>query len=401
MIALWNSRDIETGPSNPASRPGVVCVVALFGGVAVGASLWAFDQSRGSDDKPGAAVTVPVQTAKPSAENVPVYLAGLGTVQAFNTITVKTRVDGQLQTVAFREGQRVKKGDLLAVIDPRPFQAAVDEASAKIQQDEADLANAQYLLAKDQRLGKQGITTEEVTETQQSQVNQLIAQLAQDKAAKASADVSLSFTQIRSPIDGRTGIRLIDEGNQVQTTDTNGIVIITQTQPISVISTLREDDLGAIRSALQKGVVPVTALSSDLSTKLGDGTLSVVDNIIDQSSGTIRIKSEFENEADSLWPGQFVTLKVRGSTLSNALTVPSAALQRGADGFFVYVVGPDASVSVRKVTPGPIEQDRAVITSGLSVSDVVVTEGQYRLQDGTPVAATAAPSSSVAPAKAN
>ncbi|MBW9051526.1 efflux RND transporter periplasmic adaptor subunit [Rhizobium mesosinicum] len=328
---------------------------------------------------------VPVDVATPAITDVPVYLDGLGTVQANYTVNITTRVDGELQSVMFEEGQAVKKGDLLAVIDPRPFQAAVDQAAAKIKQDEADLANAQYLLAKDQRLSQQQIVTQETLEEQQAQVASAAAQLAQDQAAKEDADVSLSYTQIRSPIDGRAGIRRIDGGNEVHTTDTTPIVTITQTQPITVVSTLREDDLDAVRAALKAGPVEVTAMSMDRSRELALGTLSLIDNIIDQASGTIRIKSTFENRDDALWPGQFVMLRVKQQTLRKAVTIPSAALERGEDGFFVYIIDAAGAAAVRKVTPGPIENGRAVIEKGLSGSEQVVTSGQYRLDVGTPV----------------
>ncbi|MBB3463050.1 efflux RND transporter periplasmic adaptor subunit [Rhizobium sp. BK377] len=328
---------------------------------------------------------VPVDVATPSITDVPVYLDGLGTVQANYTVNITTRVDGELQSVMFDEGQAVKKDDLLAIIDPRPFQAAVDQAAAKIKQDQADLANAQYLLAKDQRLSQQQIVSQETLEEQQAQVASAAAQLAQDQAAKEDADVSLSYTQIRSPIDGRTGIRRIDAGNEVHTTDTTPIVTITQTQPITVVSTLREDDLDAVRAALKAGPVEVTAMSMDRSRELASGTLSLIDNVIDQASGTIRIKSTFENKDDALWPGQFVMLRVKQQTLRKAVTIPSAALQRGENGFFVYVIDATGAAAIRKVTPGPIESGRAVIENGLAGTERVVTSGQYRLDVGTPV----------------
>ncbi|MBW9116834.1 efflux RND transporter periplasmic adaptor subunit [Rhizobium cauense] len=370
----------QKGPST-ALKIGIVSLVAIVCGMFVFTSLFT---ERSWSEEAGAG-GVPVTTSKPRTEDFPVYLDGLGTVQALYTVSVKTRVDGELQQVLFTEGQEVKKGDLLAVVDPRPYQAAVDQASAKIQQDEADLANAQYLLAKDQRLAKQGITTDEALEAQQSQVSQLTAQLAQDRAAKEAADVSLSYTNLRSPIDGRTGIRLIDAGNQVHTTDTSGIVTITQTQPISVVSTLREDDLGMLRAAMKAGAVPVVAMSDDLSTRLADGTLLLIDNEIDQSTGTVRVKSTFPNMDGALWPGQFVNIRILVKTIVHAVTVPSAALQRGPGGYFVYVVTKDGTASVRKIKAGPTADGRAVIETGLNVSEEVITQGQYRLEEGTVV----------------
>ena len=367
-------------------KPAVLAAAAILT-IASGsaAAFWlAGTEPTIAASQPGAPA-VPVDVATPSITDVPVYLDGLGTVQANYTVNITTRVDGELQSVMFDEGQAVKKGDLLAVIDPRPFQAAVDQAAAKIKQDEADLANAQYLLAKDQRLSQQQIVTQETLEEQQAHVASAAAQLAQDQAAKEDADVSLSYTQIRSPIDGRTGIRRIDAGNEVHTTDATPIVTITQTQPITVVSTLREDDLDAVRAALKAGPVEVTAMSMDRSRELASGTLSLIDNVIDQASGTIRIKSTFENKDDALWPGQFVMLRVKQQTMRKAVTIPSAALERGEDGFFVYVIDATGAAAVRKVIPGPIESGRAVIEKGLAGTERVVTSGQYRLDVGTPV----------------
>lgn len=338
---------------------------------------------------------VPVEVTSPKRENVPVFLNGLGFVQAENTVNITPQISGQLQSVSFVEGQQVRKGDLLAEIDPRPFQATVNEAAAKIAQDQANLANGQYLLEKDTKLAGQQIVTQEELEQQRAQVNALSAQLQQDQSAKESADISLTYTQIRSPIDGRTGIRQIDPGNQVSPTGAVPIVTITQTDPISVISTLRESDLEKVKSALATGPVTVTASSVDLTTELGTGEILVIDNEIDQDTGTIKIKSTFANPQGNLWPGQSVSLRILQKYLPDALTVPSAALQRGPEGYFLYVVDPDGKAQVKNVAIGPIEGHSAVIANGLAATDNVVVTGQYRLSpgatvDATPVAAIAA-----------
>jgi multidrug efflux system membrane fusion protein len=383
------NRDHDLGKKHWSSTALATLAVVAVVGIAAGA-IWLFSTEQGVATAPAPAPAIPVELAKPMIEDVPVYLDGLGTVEAFNTVNVRTRVDGELQQILFTEGQSVKKGDLLAVVDPRPFQNALDEATAKVQQDQANLANARYLLTKDQSLAKQNIVTQESLEAQQSTVAGLMAQLAQDQAAKQDADVSLSYTEIRSPIDGRTGIRQVDQGNQVHAADVNGIVTITQTQPISIISTLPEDELPAVRQAMQAGPVEVTAFTRDRSSKLATGTLSLVDNEIDQTTGTARLKSTFANEGEALWPGQFVDTRVRQKVLKNAITIPSAALQRGNNGFFVYVVGSDGTVASKTVTVGPIDAGRAVIASGLDGTEQVVTSGQYRLQPGSHAYAQAA-----------
>jgi multidrug efflux system membrane fusion protein len=338
-----------------------------------------------------APASIPVQAAVAVQADVPVYLDGLGTVQAFNTVTVKAKVDGELQKVLFAEGQTVKKGDLLAVIDPRPFQAAFDQASAKMVQDQANLDNDKIILQRDKKLTAQEFTTVETTQTQQSTVAQLQAQIAQDAAAKDSAAVSLSYTRMIAPIDGRTGLRLVDPGNYVHATDTTGVVVITQTQPISVVSTLPEDDLAAVRAAQDTGAVSVTAYSRDGSTKLGTGTLSVIDNEIDQTSGTMRLKSTFPNVGEKLWPGQFVDIRLQEKVVHQAITIPSAALERRQDGFFVYVIKPDDVVEVRSIKPGQISSRRALIESGLAPGERVVTSGQYRLEAGSKVSVETTP----------
>lgn len=340
------------------------------------------DQTAAALPPPDPAVPVHVETV--AKTDVPLYLSGLGTVQAFNTVTIKTQVDGTLQEVRFNEGQAVRRGDVLAVIDPRPFQDTYNEAVAKLNQDQVNLANAKVTLDRDARLVGQSMTQQTV-DNQRATYNQLAAQLEQDQAARNDAATQLSYTQVTSPLDGRTGIRLVDQGNIVHAADTTGLVVITQTQPISVISTLPEDDLPALRAAMNGGPITVTALTKD-GVKLGDGTLTLIDNEIDQTTGTIRLKSSFANRDEALWPGQFVELRVRQQLQHDAITVSSEAVQRGPGGFFVYVVKTDNTVEMRPIAAGQIADHRTSVTSGLAAGEHVVTSGQYRLQPGTKIA---------------
>ncbi|MET0407537.1 MAG: efflux RND transporter periplasmic adaptor subunit, partial [Hyphomicrobium sp.] len=262
-------------------------IVALIVPVAIGglAAAKYFERNSSAGAAPDPAPGVPVQIAPAVRKDVPVYLTGIGTVQALNTVTMRTQVEGQLVKVLFKEGQNVKKGDLLAVVDPRPFQAALDQAAAKIKQDQANLQNAKLVLARDASLASQDFASQQALDNQRSVVAELEAQIAQDQASRDAAAIQLSFTQITSPLDGRTGVRLVDEGNIVHPTDTNGIVVITQTQPISVLSTLPEDELEAVREAQKRGPVSMTAFTRDGAVNLGNGTLSLIDNEIQQASG--------------------------------------------------------------------------------------------------------------------
>ena len=328
---------------------------------------------------------VPVEVAPAARADVPVHLTGIGTVEPYNTVTVRSRVDGELQQVLFQEGQDIRKGALLAVIDPRVFQAALEQAKAKLAQDEASLANARLNLGRDTRLGKDEFASQQMIDNESSAVDQLTAQIAQDKAMIDSAATQLSYTSITAPIDGRAGLRLVDQGNIVHAGDPNGLVVINQIHPISVISTLPQRDVPAIRAALDHGKVEAQALSRDDGSVLDIGTVELIDNQIDPQSGTLRVKSNFPNASDRLWPGQFVDVEVRVSTLPGAVTVPSDAIQRGPDGDYVFVVGPDDMVAQVPVKVGQIADEIAVIESGLAPGARVVTHGQYRLAPGTRV----------------
>jgi multidrug efflux system membrane fusion protein len=326
---------------------------------------------------------VPVEIATAERRDVPLYLTGLGTVQAFNTVTMKARVDGELQKVAFTEGQNVKAGDLLAQIDPRPYQAALDQAVAKKVQDDAQLANAKLDLQRYTELAARSFSPKQQLDTQRAMVAQLGAQIRGDQAAIDNAQTQLGYTTITSPLTGRIGIRGVDHGNIVRATDTNGIVVVTQVQPISVVFTLPEDDLQSVSQAMAQGPVVVAALSRDGKTELDRGTLLLIDNQIDQTTGTIRLKATFPNPHNSLWPGQFVNARLHLQTEQNVLTVPSAAIQRGPDGLFAYIVKPDSTVDMRAIAVGQETGAIAVIDSGLAGGDRVVTAGQYRIQPGT------------------
>ena len=363
-------------------------------GIAAAAALWAMwfgtRQSPAAPAEIKMAPAVVVDAATVGRADVPVYLQGLGTVQANYTVTVTARVDGQLQTVAFTEGQTVHKGDLLAVVDPRPNQAAYDQAVATRAKDAAQRANALQDLQRYKILQPQDLASKQTYDTQQALVDQLTAQLKVDQALIDNARTQLDYTRIRSPIDGRTGIRLIDPGNIVHAADTTGIVVVTQVQPISVIFTLPEESLGAVGAALAAGPVPVTTLSRDGGKELDRGTLSLIDNQIDQATGTIKLKARFANEHNTLWPGQYVTAQVLIRTDRNVLLLPAGAVQIGPDGPFTYVVKPDMTVEVRPLKIAESDGAMTAVTAGVDVDERVVTSNQYRLQPGARVRIAAA-----------
>jgi multidrug efflux system membrane fusion protein len=333
---------------------------------------------------------VAVETAAVVQADVPVYLQGLGTVQAYYTVTVTARVDGELQKIAFTEGQTVKKGDLLAQIDPRPNQAAYEQAVAVKAKDEALLENAKRDMERYKILQPQDLASKQTVDTARATVDQLSAQVKVDQAIIDNALTQLDYTHIVSPINGRTGIRLVDPGNIVHAADTTGIVVVTQLQPISVIFTLPEEDLGAVSSALSAGEVRVVTVSRDGTRELDQGTLMLIDNEISQATGTARLKATFSNEKNTLWPGQYVNARVLVRTDRNALTLPSSAVQRGPDGPFTYVVKSDSTVEARPLEIGDDSAGVTVVMKGLALNERVVTTNQYRLQPGTHVRSAAA-----------
>jgi membrane fusion protein, multidrug efflux system len=354
--------------------------------------------------KPAAAATpkvaqaIQVETASAAPADVPIYLQGLGTVQAFYTVTVTARVDGELQKVAFTEGQMVRKGDLLAQIDPRPNQAAYDQALATKVKDEAQLKNARLDLERYTQLQPQDLASKQTVDTQRALVDQMVAQVKVDQAVIDNARTQLEYTRIVSPIDGRTGIRLIDPGNIVHASATTGIVVVTQIQPITVVFTLPEEQLGEVGEALSAGSVKVTTVSRDGGKVLDEGTLSLIDNQIDQPTGTMRLKATFANKKNALWPGQYVDARVLVRTDEGALTIPDAAVQMGPNGPFTYVVKKDSTVEVRALQVSEGSNGLTIVTNGLNRGEMVVTSNQYRLQPGTHVH-PAARSASTAPGR--
>jgi multidrug efflux system membrane fusion protein len=360
----------------------ILIPLVLVGALGAGAWYWWMRDPAQANLPPSTPPAIPVDTASATGRDVPIYLIGLGTVQALNTVTVTSRVDGELEKVAFTEGQDVKAGDLLAQVDQRPFKAALDQAIAKKAQDIAQLKNAQLDLKRFVPLLTKGFATHQEVDTQQALVNQFQSQIQGDEAAIENAQTQLDYTTITAPLDGRTGFRLVDQGNIVHATDTTGIVVITQLHPISVVFTVPEENLLAITQAMSAGPVVATALASDGTTELDQGRVTLVDNQIDQATGTARLKAEFDNRGNKLWPGEFVNVRILMQTRGNALTVPSAAVQHGNDGLFVYVVKPDETVEARPVKVGTDTGEFAVVESGLHIGEQVVVNGQYRLQPG-------------------
>jgi multidrug efflux system membrane fusion protein len=329
-----------------------------------------------------AAPSIPVVAAAAQAGDVPVYLAGLGTVQAYNTVTVRARVDGTLDKVVFVEGQDVKAGDLLAQIDPRPFQAQLDQVVAAKARDEALLANARLDLQRYQKLVEQDSIAVQQRDTQAALVAQYAATVKNDQAQIDYAAVQLGYTAITSPIAGRTGVRMIDVGNIVHAADTVGLVVVTQIEPISVLFTLPEDDFGAVSRQMAAGRLTVAASNRADNKLLGQGTLLLINNQIDQATGTIQLKATFPNKDHALWPGQFVEAQLLLETRHGAVTVPAAAVQRGPQGVFTYVVNAGNKVQMRpiKVSAANAGGSVALIESGVAAGEQVVVDGQLKLR---------------------
>lgn len=356
--------------------------VAIAIGVVVLPLQFAAAQSRA--ETKGAA-PVPVTAGTATARDMPVYVRGIGTVQAYNSVAIKSRVDGQIVKVDFREGQEVKAGDLLFEIDPRPFDDAVAQAQANEQKDEANLASAQADLKRDAELLGHGNQTQQAYDQQKALVGATEAAIKADQAQLQIAQLNRDYADIRSPIDGRTGARQVDIGNIVHAADNTVLVTVTQLKPIYVSFTAPQEQFESIREAAAKGPVPAQAWSENEQHEIAAGRLTLIDNQIDQATGTIHLKATFDNDDEALWPGAFVDMRLVVNTLKNIVTVPARTVQEGPDGKFLFVIKPDNTVEMRKVDVAEVEGNVAAIAQGLKAGERVVVDGQYRLTDGTAV----------------
>jgi membrane fusion protein, multidrug efflux system len=345
----------------------------------------------GGDPKPGSAranvaPVVPVSVATAERHDVPYYLTGLGSVNAYYTVSVKSRVDGELMQVNFKEGQNVQKGDLLAVIDPRPYQVALEQAQAALFRDQALLRDAKLNYERFKGLlQSSGAMSQQQVDTQQATVDQLDGTVRNDQATIDSAKLNLVYCHITAPVTGRIGLRLVDPGNIVHATDVNAMFVITQLQPIALLFTLPEDNLPAVSRRMAGGTLEVDAFSRDDQTKLATGKLLTIDNQIDQTTGTGKLKAVFDNKDNALWPNQFVNARLLLEMRKNSTTIPAAAIQRGPQGTYVFAVKSDNTVDVRAVTVGFTQDNLSVIASGISPNEVVVTDGQDKLQQGSKI----------------
>lgn len=376
-------------------------VLALLIVVAAAAGYWLMNRApdnasaSAQGERPAAAgrhggrfgaTLAPVQAATATREAVPRYLSGLGTITAANTVTVRSRVDGQLMALHFQEGQQVKAGDLLAEIDPSQFKVALAQAQGQLAKDKATLANARRDLARYQQLVKTNLVSRQELDTQQSLVSETQGTIKADEAAVASAQLQLDWSRITAPVDGRVGLKQVDIGNQISSGDTTGIVVLTQTHPIDLVFTLPENDIATVVNAQKSGKkLTVEAWDRTNKQKLSDGVLLSLDNQIDATTGTIKLKARFENQDDALFPNQFVNARMLVDTQQDAVVIPAAALQMGNDGHFVWVLNSENKVSKHTVVPGIQDSQKVVISAGLSAGDRVVTDGIDRLTEGTKV----------------
>ena len=387
----------QQSPARPAARWGkwMAALLSLLVAAGIGYAIWFWpDMGQAERARRNRPDTTPVLVAQARVQDVPIWLDALGTVQALTSVTIKAMVDGPLLEVRFREGQDVAAGDILARIDPRPYQAVLDQAEARKSQNEAQLANARADLARYTRLVRDNFASAQQADSARAQVAQLEAQIRQDQAQIDAARTQLSYTTITAPMAGRTGMRLLDQGNIVHPGDAAGLVVITTLQPISVLFTLPQQSLPAVAAAMRAGAAEALALAqasdgrgdgAGQARRLDRGVLDVLDNQVDPATGTIKLKARFPNAERLLWPGGFVGVRLRVDTIANAITIPPAAVQRGPRGAFVYVLRDDATVTRRPVSLGYEDQSLSVITEGVQAGDRVVTDGTARLSEGARV----------------
>ena len=362
--------------------PALLTAVLAAGGLLYFMHVDPLDKVDAAPAPPAA----PIVAGTVTQHDVPIYLTGVGTVIAFNTDVVRAQIQGQIISINFTEGQTVHAGDLLAQIDPRPYQALIDQYTGNLERDQAQLANAEANLTRYTTLGQKGWATPQLLETQQAQVGELKAAIKADQALIDAAKVQLSYTRLTSPIDGVVGIRQIDVGNIISPSNTNGLVVVTQLHPISLIFTLPETNLPQIQQRQDtKTPLAVLAYSQDNTIRLDQGVLGLVNNEILQTTGSIQLKANFDNKANKLWPGELVNARLLVDTRHNGLTVPASVVQQGSKGPYAYVVNPDSTVSIRPIQVAQISDGQALIDSGLEPNEQVVVDGQYKLQPGTRV----------------
>jgi multidrug efflux system membrane fusion protein len=377
------SAELRLAPLQRAASTNLSVRFLLCAPILILASFWVAcgnTDAKPADARKRSGQAIPVTVATATVEDMPVYLNGLGSVTAFNTVSVKSRIDGQLTEVAFKEGQHVDKGGLLAVIDPRPYEVALSQAQAALFRDQAQLKDAKlnYERFKD-LLQNSGAVSQQQVDTQLATVHQFEGTIRTDQAAIDNAKLQLSYCHITAPESGRIGLRLVDAGNMVHASDTQPLLVITKLQPIAVLFTLPEDSLPSVAQHMRKGTLKVDAYSRDDQTKVASGTLLTIDNQIDQTTGTGKLKAVFQNNDNSLWPNQFVNIHLLLEVRKNTLVIPAAAVQRGQQGTYVFAVKPDKKVEVRQVTVALTQNNQAAIASGLQPNEVVVTDGQDKL----------------------
>jgi membrane fusion protein, multidrug efflux system len=376
--------------SKKVARKRVLVISTIV--IAVAAAGWWYTVDHAPAEraggKGGGGAPVPVTVALTTKQDMPIYLTGLGTVQASFTVGIRPQVDGKLEQVLFKEGEHVRKGAVLAKIDPRLYQASFEQAKARKAQDEAMLVSAQKDLVRSRTLVDKNFQTQQVVDQQQAKVEQLIAAVDADKAAIDTTQTNLDYTSVVAPSDGRMGVRMIDPGNIVHASDSQPIATLTLTKPSAVMFTMSARSLNDVRDAMARGPVEVVAFSQDNKRELAKGSLLLIDNIVDQASATMRLKAMFPNEHDELWPGDFVNARLSLEIRRDVLTIPSTAIQRGPDGIFAWVIDEKDVAHPRPITSGPATGDRTIITSGLSAGERVVVNGQYKLRPNSKVTVT-------------